>query len=195
MEVKGESIILVGCKGSGKSTHGKKLADELHYDFYDTDVIMKEISGFSPRDLYALKGVKPFKIAETQACELIAGIAKEKNIVVASGGGVCDNPDAMDLLKEAGILVHIKVPTKFAVSRCMNKIKKNENGEFENVPAFIKLKGNDTMFTISKSLYNCLKFRGQKYDFYADITVDIDKASKKEAYKSLLQAVRRFIKE
>jgi len=191
---KKESIILVGCKGSGKSTQGKKLAEQLGYEFYDTDLIIKEISGMTPRDLYKIQGVKAFKIAETQASELIKSMSAEKNMVVASGGGVCDNPDAMALLKDSGILVHIKVPTKFAVSRCMNKIKINEKGEFENVPSFIKLKGNDSMFSISKSLFNCLKFRAEKYTYYADVTVDIKKASKKQAYESILKAVKKFIK-
>lgn len=68
---KKESIVLVGCKGSGKSTQGKKLAEHLGYEFYDTDLIIKEISGMTPRDLYKNQGVKAFKIAETQASELI----------------------------------------------------------------------------------------------------------------------------
>ena len=32
-----KNIILIGMPGCGKSTFGKKLAEEMHRDFYDAD--------------------------------------------------------------------------------------------------------------------------------------------------------------
>jgi shikimate kinase len=102
-------IFLVGPKHSGKTTAGRVLAPLLSGEFTDLDESIETQTGTSPRELYR-KGVQIFNDAECNALDsLLACSHKEGRAsvrVIAAGGGIIDNPRAMDRLSRAeGILL------------------------------------------------------------------------------------------
>jgi len=98
-------IVLVGPKHSGKTSAGKALALILSCGFVDLDELIAERSGKSPRALYS-EGAEVFRKAEAEA--LTALFASERaapaSLVIAAGGGVVDNPDALPLLKKNAVI-------------------------------------------------------------------------------------------
>ena len=47
-----KNIILVGFMGTGKSSVGRRLAQRLQMNFYDTDVEMESVTGLDLMTLY-----------------------------------------------------------------------------------------------------------------------------------------------
>ena len=90
------SIVLMGLKHCGKTTQGKLLAENFSVPFFDTDNVLEEIVGTSFRKYYADKGPAAFALAEEEACHKIVSEHPDDRIVVATGGGICDNAPALN---------------------------------------------------------------------------------------------------
>jgi shikimate kinase len=78
------SIILIGYRGSGKTTVGKKLAERLGKKFADADDLIIHAAGKSIRKIFAQHGEAHFRDLETQT---IRELADRKDHVIALGGG------------------------------------------------------------------------------------------------------------
>ena len=63
---KRRNIVLVGMPGSGKNAVGKALALQIGMDYYDTDALIEEREGMSTTEIFAKKGEKYFRDAETE---------------------------------------------------------------------------------------------------------------------------------
>ncbi len=76
-------IVLVGFAGSYKSSAGKILAEKLHTNFYDTDVLAENATTLCPKDYILQFGEQAFRLVEGN---VIAKLT-DKHAVVAVGGG------------------------------------------------------------------------------------------------------------
>ena len=113
-------IVLVGPKHSGKTSVGKALASLLSCGFVDLDEFIAQRSGKSPRALYG-EGPEVFRKAEAEA---LAALLESKKagassfLVIASGGGLIDNPDALSIMSRFPITsVFLDVYAKIAWKR------------------------------------------------------------------------------
>lgn len=124
-----ERIFLTGPKHSGKTTAGKILALISCSEFIDTDELITKKTGKSPRQLFD-ESPDRLKSAEAQAVsELSAHSAKCRRLIIATGGGIIDNPEAVKLLKEMGTIVYLNVSVGTAWQRIV------KSGE---LPAFLQ---------------------------------------------------------
>ncbi|MDR0386646.1 MAG: shikimate kinase [Treponema sp.] len=96
-------ILITGPKHSGKTSAGRALAALMKASFTDLDELIEEREGKSPRELYR-EGAGVFRGAEAAALQSLLPAGKTC-IVLAAGGGLCDNPAALELLKSPGISV------------------------------------------------------------------------------------------
>ena len=80
-----KNIVLIGMPGSGKSTIGKLLAEQLGRRFIDTDEVIVERAGVSIPEIFARDGEESFRLLEEEVC---ADICKLSGCVIATGGGV-----------------------------------------------------------------------------------------------------------
>jgi shikimate kinase len=78
------SIILIGYRGSGKTTVGRLLAERLGYAFIDNDERITAAAGKSIKEIFEEGGEARFRDLETQAILAIAG---SENHVLSLGGG------------------------------------------------------------------------------------------------------------
>jgi shikimate kinase len=78
------SIILIGYRGSGKTTLGQHLAKKLGWSFVDLDQRIVEKAGISIRDIFARDGESGFRKMETQH---LLGVIQLQNHVISLGGG------------------------------------------------------------------------------------------------------------
>ena len=80
------AIVLVGLMGSGKTTVGKRIAQELGYEFADSDDLVASAAGKSVRDMFSQDGEAVFRKYESDAIRSILTDGKS-SIVLATGGG------------------------------------------------------------------------------------------------------------
>ena len=78
------SIVLIGYRGSGKSTIGKLLADRLWQTFVDTDQLIQQAAGKSIKEIFEHDGEPHFRDLERDA---IARVSQLEEHVISLGGG------------------------------------------------------------------------------------------------------------
>lgn len=108
-------IVLVGLPGSGKSTLGKKLAEQLGFSFYDLDELIVQQEKKSIPEIFYERGEGYFRQAETMALEKQLD-ADEAMILATGGGAPCFN-DNMDRINQKGISVFLDVPMQQIIQR------------------------------------------------------------------------------
>jgi len=78
------NLALVGFMGSGKSTVGRLVAQDLGFQFVDTDSLIEEKAGISIAEIFATEGEEAFRQLERG---MILELAKKDKLVIATGGG------------------------------------------------------------------------------------------------------------
>ena len=184
-----KSIVLMGCKHCGKTTQGKLLAQKLGVNFFDTDDEIGRIRGVDFRTLYKTKGVGEFSLAEEEACNSIIKANSENEIVIATGGGICDNPPALHALRVCGSFVFLRLDIQHSVKRILDKIEVTEFGTFKNAPAYVLDENPTSLEQIKQILFAKYEARYQQYQSIADIVVDIKNAPVEENFNTLLGAL------
>lgn len=107
-------IYLIGFMGSGKTTHGKQIARMMGYDFLDVDQWIVEKEGKSIPEIFAVEGESRFRELETAA---IREMKKMQKVVIATGGGLPCHADNMQMLKDSGLTVYLKLSPEALLSR------------------------------------------------------------------------------
>ncbi len=109
------SIVLIGYRGSGKSTIGKRLADKLWQPFYDTDEAIVTLAGKSIAEIFEQQGEQTFRDLETAAVLHGCGL---KEHVIALGGGALGREENRHALKESGHkVIYLKCDPKVLYQR------------------------------------------------------------------------------
>jgi shikimate kinase len=80
------STLLIGYRGSGKTTIGRKLADRLWQPFVDVDELIVKEAGKSIRDIFEQDGEGAFRDLEEQATQ--KAITMPEHVVALGGGSV-----------------------------------------------------------------------------------------------------------
>lgn len=181
--MKSKAIILLGIKHSGKSTQGKLLASHCNCPFIDIDDVITEISGKNPRALYIENGVKAFLETEEEACKKVIKDFKDKNIIIATGGGICDNPLALEELRTLGTFVFINIPEKLAADRILKKATQNEDETWTGLPAYISKENPKTEIEIRKIFHNFYEKRTEIYKQISDLIINTEDRAKQENAK------------
>ena len=89
-------IALVGLRGAGKSTLGKKLAAHLGCPFIEIDRVVEQDYGASIPDLIEMAGLATFRRYERACLERM--IAAHPAAVIATAGGIVSDPETYALL-------------------------------------------------------------------------------------------------
>lgn len=76
-------VVIIGMPGSGKTTIGKILGEELNLKFYDMDEYIQERTSKSILELFK-NGEDYFRNIETDICK---ELSKKQNILISTGGG------------------------------------------------------------------------------------------------------------
>ena len=81
--------VLVGHRGTGKTTIGRRVAALMHRTFADTDDIMQQQTGRTPTELLA-QSEERFRLLERQSLE-----QAPTDAIAAAGGGIIAVPPLM----------------------------------------------------------------------------------------------------
>ena len=93
------NIILTGFMGTGKTTVGKRLAQQMDYAFVDTDELIEARQGCRIAEIFRERGETAFRALE-------AGVARElaarQGLVIATGGRLMLDADNAEALGRSG---------------------------------------------------------------------------------------------
>ena len=90
-------IALLGLRGAGKSTIGRRLARRLRRPFVELDRRVEEAAGLSLAEIFALHGEAYYRRLERETLERL--LADGRPVVLATGGGIVAAPETFDLLR------------------------------------------------------------------------------------------------
>lgn len=192
-----KAIILMGIKHCGKSTQAALLSNFFNVPCFDTDDLIFEMTGKSPRELFTQSGEESFKTAEKNAClELKSRLEKcqtdadcKFSACVATGGGICNNPAAVEILKEFGILVFLNAQEKIAADRIVKEAKIDVEGKLFNLPAYIAKESPKNLNDVRKIFHQFYEKRQKIYGSLCDIAVEMGSAPKIENRNSIIEAL------
>lgn len=102
MSYRSPNIYFCGMIGSGKTTIGSCLAQDLGMPFYDLDQEMDRILGYSFHQLVREKGWVAFRELEYSICKDFALLDRA---VVCLGGGTVRYEWNMDVLRGTGLII------------------------------------------------------------------------------------------
>jgi shikimate dehydrogenase len=119
-----ENIVLVGMPGSGKSTVGKALAEQLGRPFIDTDEEIVKRAGVDIPTLFKEKGEPYFRELES---EVIKDVCRGTGRVIATGGGAVKDISNRYPLRSNGKIFYIdrKVELLASSGRPLSKSKED----------------------------------------------------------------------
>lgn len=123
------NIVLIGMPGTGKSLIGKFLAELTGKTLQDTDAKIEEEAKMTIPEIFEKEGEAGFRDREAAICKKLG---KERNLIIATGGGAILRPENVAALRQNGTLVHItrsidKLPTRGRpLSKNIETLKKME---------------------------------------------------------------------
>jgi shikimate kinase len=107
-------IYLVGFMGVGKSTIGRALADQLGWEFADTDAMVEAAQGRDIETLFRDSGEGSFREAEWEA---LRSLAARRRLVVATGGGLFLSVVHRAFVRAHGVSCWLDAPLHVVASR------------------------------------------------------------------------------
>ena len=97
-------IVLVGPRGSGKTTVGRRLADWFGCDFADSDEELVRRDGRDIPTIFQQDGEAGFRTLEA---DVIAVLLARDPLVLATGGGAVTNADTRRRFRDAGEVIYL----------------------------------------------------------------------------------------
>ncbi len=108
------NIVLIGFRGTGKSTVGKLLAKRLERDFIDSDKYIVSSTGKTIKSIFEEGGEDGFRKIEAG---IIAELSKVDNKVISAGGGAVLKEENVRNLKDNGFLVLLEATPEIIHNR------------------------------------------------------------------------------
>ena len=109
------NIYLLGMPGSGKSTLGRQLAEELNISFYDLDHEIELIAGKDITRIFTEEGEVRFRLIETERLKFLSEQSYSK--VIATGGGTPCFHNNMSFINDHGVSIFLDVPMEIIAER------------------------------------------------------------------------------
>lgn len=121
------SVVLVGLPGAGKTTIGKRVAQQLAVDYADTDHLIEDLyNGRSCGEVFSTLGERDFRTVEAQ---VIADALAHRSGVIALGGGAVVTPSTRELLQHYPVVfLHI------SVREGVRRVKRSQTRPLLDVP-------------------------------------------------------------
>jgi XRE family aerobic/anaerobic benzoate catabolism transcriptional regulator len=116
---RGRRIALVGLRGAGKSTLGKRLADALGTPFIELDRMVEQDYGARIPDLVEMAGVATFRRYERTCLERV--IDAHEAAVIATAGGIVSSAETYALLLRRTHTVWVKARPEQHMGRVMGQ--------------------------------------------------------------------------
>jgi shikimate kinase len=155
-------IILIGYRGTGKTTVGGLLAARLGWEFADADDLIEALAGTSVAAIFAAEGEAGFRDREAAA---LRELCRRERLVLATGGGAVLRQANRDLLRGAGLVAWLTAGPETIWARLRGD------------PATAARRPNLTLAGGIDEVQNLLAAREPLYRELAHVAVDADAPS------------------
>lgn len=95
-EARMQRIALIGLRGAGKSTLGRRLADDMGVPFIELNREIERVAGYGLAEIHNLLGPAAYRRYERRALEEVVQLHHEA--VIATPGGIVSDPATFNLL-------------------------------------------------------------------------------------------------
>ena len=96
------NLVLIGYRGTGKSTVARLIAERLEWPWFDADAEIESRAGKSIAQIFADDGEGAFRDWESR---VVADLAARENTVLALGGGAIVRPENRAAILRQGRVV------------------------------------------------------------------------------------------
>ena len=111
----GRHLLFVGLSGSGKSTVGQLVADELATTLFDIDQLLVRQMGMPVSQMFGMLGEPEFRRIERDA--VVAAWAAVGPSVIVPGAGWAAQPGQMEAGKARSLTFYLQCPPDVAARR------------------------------------------------------------------------------
>ena len=108
------NLVLVGPMGAGKTSIGKKLAEQLGLAFVDCDHAIESRTGASVPLIFEHEGEPGFRARESA---LLAEVMQGRDQIIATGGGAVLDPANRRCLHARGFVVYLRTSVEQQLER------------------------------------------------------------------------------
>ncbi len=112
-----QRIALIGLRGAGKSSLGRKLAASMGVPFIELSQQVEKLAGCSIAEIHALYGQAAYRRYEQRALEEV--IRQHPHVVIATPGGIVSEPATFNLLLSHCYTVWLKASPEEHMSRVL----------------------------------------------------------------------------
>ena len=157
--------------GSGKSTVGKIISDELFLNFFDTDDEIESRTGASIDWIFDLEGEEGFRKRESSILE---EMVKQNSIVLSTGGGIIISDSNREMLSSRGTVFYLSTPISVQLERTSKDKDRPllKNGDPEEI------------------LTRLQKERKDLYESVSDHIIDTENKSSQEVASEIINFVK-----
>ncbi len=165
------NIFIVGPMGSGKSTVGKIISDELFLNFFDTDDEIESRTGASIDWIFDLEGEEGFRKRESSILE---EMVKQNSIVLSTGGGIILSDSNREMLSSRGTVFYLSTPISVQIERTskdkdrpllkngdpeeiLTRLQKERKGLYESVSDHVIETENKSSQEVASEIINFVK--------------------------------------
>ena len=159
------NIVLIGMPGAGKSTVGVVLAKVAGHKFVDSDLVIQETTGKLLHELITEHGMEGFLEIENK----INAELDVTKAIIATGGSVIYGEEAMEHLKEIGLVVYLKLSLESIADRLGD------------------LKQRGVALKEGWGLKELYEERVPLYEKYADLVIDCEQKSIREITEEIVR--------
>ncbi|MCA9243614.1 MAG: shikimate kinase [Phycisphaerales bacterium] len=111
------NLLLIGMRGAGKTTVGRLLANELQWEFLDTDAVIEQREQATIREIFATRGEAAFRAIEAQIVDETC--ANSGQVISLGGGAVLDTANR-EYIRRAGVCVWLSAKPETLIQRMAN---------------------------------------------------------------------------
>jgi XRE family aerobic/anaerobic benzoate catabolism transcriptional regulator len=112
-------IALVGLRGAGKTTLGRRAAHAVDVPFVELDREIERTSGMELSEIFATHGQAMFRRLERQCLETI--VRRFDRVVIATGGSLVTEPATYDLLLSTCFVVWLSATPEDHMNRVLDQ--------------------------------------------------------------------------